>query len=185
MQSISDLNRAIEIAPDYAWAYFARGSTHLWLKDSVQAREDFIQSLELNPKDVYVRWMVEWSGMGKERPAAGIIQRLEAIATLDPQDCWALVCRGVALWLGKHFEEALKLLDQAIVLKPEAWDPYFWKGMVYALLRQDEKAMAAIEKSLELELPPVLLAPLKWFEQDRPDFYQKYVVPLMARYDLV
>ncbi len=45
--------------------------------------------------------------------------------------------------------------------------------------------MSAIEKSLELELPPILLTPLRWFEHDRPEFYQKYVVPLMARYDLV
>ncbi len=26
--------------------------------------------------------------------------------------------------------------------------------------------------------------PLLWFEQDRPDFYQKYIVPLIVRYDL-
>src|SRR2546430_11051994 len=104
MQSINDLNHAIEIEPNYAWAYFVRGYTHLWLKDIIQAREDFIQSLELNPKDVYVRWMVEWSGMGKERPNAGVIQRLEAIASVDPAYRWALVCRGVALWLNRNFE---------------------------------------------------------------------------------
>jgi hypothetical protein len=52
-------------------------------------------------------------------------------------------------------------------------------------LGHDEEAIAAIERSLELELPPILLTPLRWFEQDKPDFYQKYVVPLMARYDLL
>jgi hypothetical protein len=56
--------------------------------------------------------------------------------------------------------------------------------MAYASLMQDEAAIAAVEQSLELELPPILLTPLRWFEHDRPDFYQKYVVPLMARYDL-
>jgi hypothetical protein len=44
--------------------------------------------------------------------------------------------------------------------------------------------MALVEKALENNLPPVLLAPLRWFEQDKPDFYQKYVVPLLARYEL-
>jgi hypothetical protein len=29
-------------------------------------------------------------------------------------------------------------------------DPYFWKGMAYASLMQDEMAMAAIERSLDL-----------------------------------
>jgi len=44
--------------------------------------------------------------------------------------------------------------------------------------------MAAIEKSLMLDLPPVLLTPLHWFEQDRPDFYKLHVAPLLARYEL-
>jgi len=184
VQSINDLNRAIEIDPNYAWAYISRGYTHLWLKDVAQARMDFIQSLELDPKNIERRWMVAWTGMGPERPEDGIIERLEATASVDPENRWALVCRGVALWLNRNFEETLTLLDQAITLKPEASDPYFWKGMAYVSLAQDPAAIAAIEQSLELELPPILLTPLCWFEQDRPDFYQKYVVPLMARYNL-
>jgi len=184
-QALKDLNHATEVAPNYTWAYFVRGYIHLWLKDVVQARDDFIHSLELNPKYVNALWMVEWSGMGKEKSDAGVIQRLEAISELDPQDRWTLICRGVALWMNRNFEETLTLLDQAITLKPEASDPYFWKGMAYTSLMQDEAAIVAVEQSLELELPPILLTPLRWFEQDKPDFYQKYVVPLMARYDLL
>jgi tetratricopeptide (TPR) repeat protein len=184
-QALKDLNHATEVAPNYTWAYFVRGYIHLWLKDVVQARDDFIHSLELNPKYVNALWMVEWSGMGKEKSDAGVIQRLEAISELDPQDRWTLICRGVALWMNRNFEETLTLLDQAITLKPEASDPYFWKGMAYTSLMQDEAAIAAVEQSLELELPPILLTPLRWFEQDKPDFYQKYVLPLMARYDLL
>ncbi len=96
-----------------------------------------------------------------------------------------MVCRGVTLWLNSDYEETLTLLDQAIPLQPHASDPYFWKGMTYASLGREEEAIASIEKALELELPLVLLTPLRWFEQDRPDFYQKHVVPLMARYGLV
>jgi tetratricopeptide (TPR) repeat protein len=151
----------------------------------VQARVDFIQSLELNPKNVNYCWIVEWSGMGQEGPDDEMLGRLEAIAAEYPEDGWALVCRGVALWLRKHFEEAVTLLDQAITLKPGVYDPYFWKGMAYASLGQEEEAMEAIEKALEERLPPILITPLKWFEQDKPDFYQKYVVPLMAHYDLL
>jgi tetratricopeptide (TPR) repeat protein len=184
-QSIQDLNHAIEIEPDYAWAYFIRGFTHLLVKDVAQARNDFLKSIELNPRDVNVRWMVEWSEMGKERPSPEVMQRLADIAELDPGDCWSLVCRGVVLWLSRHFEEALTLIHQANLIKPEIWDPYFWKGMVYASIMQDIEAKTAIEKSLELELPPVLLTPLHWFEQERPDFFQQYAAPLLARYDLV
>jgi tetratricopeptide (TPR) repeat protein len=184
-QSIQDLNHALEIEPDYAWAYFVRGCTHLLVKDVARARSDFIRSIELNPRDVNVRWIVAWSEMGKERPSPEVLQRLEAIFDLDPGDCWSLVCRGVVLWLSGRFEEALTLINQANRIKPEIWDPYFWKGMVYASITQDTEATAAIEKSLELELPPILLTPLHWFEQERPDFFQIFAAPLLERYDLL
>jgi hypothetical protein len=37
---------------------------------------------------------------------------------------------------------------------------------------------------LELDLPPLLLSPLRWIEQDRPDFYRKYTAPLLARNEI-
>ena len=89
------------------------------------------------------------------------------------------------MWLRRGFEEALHELEQAIQMALEEWDPYFWKGMTFASMGHDEDAITAIERSLELGLPSILLTPLRWFERDRPDFYQKYVVPLMTRYDLV
>jgi hypothetical protein len=49
---------------------------------------------------------------------------------------------------------------------------------------RDKDAIAAIEKALELDLPPVLLAPLCWFEQDRPEFFEEYAKALLARYKL-
>lgn len=184
-QSIQDLNHAIEIEPDYAWAYFARGCTHLLNKDRAAARNDFLKSIELNPRDVNVRWMVEWSEMGKERPSSEMIQRLEAISELDPGDCWSLVCRGVVLLLSRYFEEALTLINQANIIRPDTWDPYFWKGMIYASIMQDTEAAAAMERSLELELPPILLPPLHWFAHERPDFFQQYAASILARYDLL
>ena len=54
--------------------------------------------------------------------------------------------------------------------------------MVCAALRRDEDAKMAVEKSLEVDMPPVLLVPLRRFEQDRPVFYKQFVAPLLARY---
>ena len=129
--------------------------------------------------------MTIWLGMCQEKPDHEVIEQLERIAATNPENPVALVCRGVAMWLRKFNEEAMTELEQAMQRAPEEWGLYFWKGMVCASLGREEEAMAAIEKALEVELPPVLLTPLRWFEEDRPDFYQKYVVPLMAHYDLL
>ncbi len=53
--------------------------------------------------------------------------------------------------------------------------------MIYASLKRDGQAIAAIQKSLESGLSPVLLAPLRWLEQIRPEFYENYAKALLAR----
>ncbi len=184
-QAIVDFDHALELDPNDAWAYLFRGYTYLWLKDIKQAEADFIRSWELDPSLIRNGWMIKWTGMCLDRPAPVTAEWLETIAAIDPRLDSAYGCRGTAKYLSKRFEEALAELEQAILLEPERWNAYFWKGMTYASLGSDEDAIAAIQKALELKLPPVLLIPLRWFEQDRPDFYQKYVVPLMARFDLM
>ena len=82
-----------------------------------------------------------------------------------------------------RFEEALAAFDQALLLAPEMAEASFWKSLVCALLGRDEEARASLGKAVdaELPLPTVLLAPLRWLEQKRPDFYRHYVEPVLAR----
>ena len=125
-------------------------------------------------------------GMSQERLAktTGIDQaeRLEKIAEVDPEHYAALTCMGVALGLRRNLGEELEKLEQAISLDMEAWDAYFWKGMTCAYLGRYTAASEAIDKALELDLPPVLLTPLYWLERDRPDFFREYARPLLEKY---
>ena len=181
-RAIADYNRAVELDPNDAWTYVERGVAYLYLQDIRQARADFAQSRELDGTNVRAAWMIEWSDLCLERPDLATAERLEAIAALNTTDAIAYVCRGVALGLRGNFLQALTRLEQAILLEPEGWDAYFWKGMVCASLERDTEAMAALERALALDLPPVLLAPLRWLEQDRPNFYEQFVAPLLGRY---
>ncbi len=156
-QAITDLNHALELDPKLAQAYFQRGSIYLWLKDIEQAIDDFDCSWKLDPKDVNNGWMTEWTKMCVKRPDPGLVERLEAIAAVNPQCYEAYVCRGVVLLLRQRFEEALAELEMAIPLKPQVPDAYFWKGIVYASLGQDEEAMSMLKKALKGNLLPVLL----------------------------
>jgi tetratricopeptide (TPR) repeat protein len=128
--------------------------------------------------------MAEWSGMCQKGIDPELVKRLEVIAAAHEQHYVAYVCRGVALGLGRRFAMALPQLEQAITLDRESWSAYFWKSMICASLRQDEEALTALNKAIALGLPPVLLTPLNWLEQERSDFYEKYVVPLVVRYNV-
>jgi tetratricopeptide (TPR) repeat protein len=181
-RAIADYERAIELDPSSVNGYFGRGLTYLWLKDVDQAESDFARSWKLDSTAISCGWMAEWSRMCQHRADSGVAERLEAIAEVDSHDYSAHVCRGVALWIREHFNEALIELELAISLNSEDWDAYFWQGMINASMSKEEEASLALEKALSVNLPHILLVPLHWLEQDKPDFYKKYAIPLLTRY---
>jgi Flp pilus assembly protein TadD len=153
------------------------------LKCIDQAKADFIHCWELDPTANYAAWMIEWSTMCLQRTdSSAEAERLEAIAAIDPQHYLAFVCKAVASYLRANYEKASSELEQSITLKPNEADAYFWKGMSLASLGHDNEAISTIEQALALDIPPVLLSPLQWLQDERPDFYQRYALPLLNRY---
>jgi len=79
-------------------------------------------------------------------------------------------------------------MEQAIALKSEEYDAYFWKGMLLAYYYRGrlhfEEAKMVIEQALTLGLPPVLLTPLYWFEKDNPTFFKQYAGQLLEQHEL-
>jgi tetratricopeptide (TPR) repeat protein len=184
--ALADFNRALALDPSNAQAYAGRGHVYLEMGEIERARADLLRSQELAPRDVYVGLLLAWLNLCREevfpeRP--DLAERLEALAGIDRQQPAASVCRGVALLLRKHFEEALAVLDQVLLTDPQRREALFWKSLVCAELRRDEEAVAALEraKTSELPLPEVLFTPLHWLEQERPDFYSAYAAPVLAR----
>lgn len=182
--AIEDYNHTLSLDPNYTYAYSNRAIAYLWLKNIQQAIADYQRSRDLNPTDSNARWMIEWAEMGKDRIGMETAERLKAIAEIDSQDYVAYICRGVASGLQGKLNEGLVEIDAAIPLKPDEWDAYFWKGMICAYLGRNSAAIEAIEKALEVGLPPILLTQLYWLEQDRPDFFREYAEPLLKRYDV-
>jgi tetratricopeptide (TPR) repeat protein len=183
--ALVDFDQALALDPGNAQAYAGRGHVYLEMGEIERARADLLRSQELAPHDVYVGLLLEWLNLCREevfpeRP--DLAERLEALAGIDRQQPAASVCRGVALLLRKHFEEALVVLDQVLLMDPQRREASFWKSLVSALLERDEEARVALERALVAELPlaRVLLTPLRWLEQKRPGFYRKYAEPVLA-----
>jgi tetratricopeptide (TPR) repeat protein len=165
--------------------YFGLGLTYLWLKDSRQAQACFTRACEEKLDEVNACWMAEWARMCYEGASLESAERLEAIAAAARQKYTIHICRGMAFLLRGYFTETLAELELAILLNrgySSGWSTYFWKGMAWASLGQNEEAVAAIERAVAMGLPPILLAPLCWFEQKRPDFYEEHLVLLLTNY---
>jgi tetratricopeptide (TPR) repeat protein len=132
--------------------------------------------------------MVIWLEMSKERAELKVAEQLDKLAMADPHHYIAYVCRGLALGLRGNLKDGLAELEQALLLESpsEPWHVYFWKGMLCAYYYKGryQQAVEAIEKALEVELPPVLLTPLYWLEKDRADFFEQYARPLLEKYGI-
>jgi tetratricopeptide (TPR) repeat protein len=129
--------------------------------------------------------MVVYASLSKQGPGVKFAERLEAIALLDPQYCEAYICRGVVWGLCGKQQKGLTELEQALHLNTYQEDAWFWKGMMCAYLGRSTVAMEFIERALQIGLPPMLLTPLFWLEQDHLHFYQEYAEPLLKRYGLL
>ena len=177
-RALQDFERVLVLDPtDYA-GYHNRGYVSLHLNSFEQGRADLLKAWELHP---YVRQglMVEFCNMCVEKPDLATAERLEKLASLDTDpdtdtSYLASVCRGVALWLRERQEEALVELEQALLLKPDSQDAYFWVGMACTSLGRDEEAKQALDHALALGLPRVLLAPLKLLQEKRTAFFELY-----------
>jgi tetratricopeptide (TPR) repeat protein len=184
-RSLRIREQQVKSNPNDAAAYLDRGYAYLFLKKSEEACADFAKYTALRPKDVNAAWMAVYAALGKERPGGEIAERLEVIAELDPQSDGACVCRGVALELRGKLQEGLAELEHALSLYAGNEDAWFWKGVVCACLGRDATAKESIKQALKVGLPPILLTPLYWLEQDSPNFYQAYAEPLLKRYGLI
>lgn len=185
-QAIADFTSAISRDPSFAISYHNRGFAYLWLKNTIQAKNDYSRCYELDPANINALWMAEWSGMGKKRLGPEMVAQLEKIAKIDPEGYIAHICRGVALGLQRKLKEGLEEMGMAILLVPDMWEAFFWKGMLHIYYYQgqshDNETIELFEKALELGLPPVLLTPLYWLEQDNPDFFERCAKPLLECY---
>lgn len=182
-RSLEECNYALELAPEQANVYMQRGLTYLWLNNLQQAQADFARGCELKPKSIYNVLVTAWVRMCQEAVDAPVAERLEAIAATHPQNYSAHICQGIALLLRGQYLKALAEFEQALLLEQnDQWEVYFWKGMACAFLGQDAEAMASVTKALDLHLPPILLVPLRWLEKERLEFYEQYIVPILATY---
>jgi tetratricopeptide (TPR) repeat protein len=176
---------AVPFALNGARAYLNRGYLFLHLKNRESAYADFARLAEFQPKNVNAAWMAVFSNFNKQKPGVEVAVRLEMIAELDPQSDEAYVCRGVALGLRGKLQEGLTELEHMLHLDARNEDALFWKGMMCAYLDRSTVAMESIEQALQAGLPPLLLTPLFWLEQERPHFYQEYAEPLLKQYALL
>lgn len=185
-RALEDFNEAIERDKKQTDYYLNRGACYLFLRKTALALNDLQYALALDPEDIDIAWLALYTTFDKARPGLQIVQRLQRIADQAPASTTGLLCQALVLSLHGKIRAGLTTVEHALTEEDQRADLHFWKGMLsaYYYRNQDENALKDVKYALELGLPPLLLTPLYWFAQDRPDFYAHYAQPLLSQYNV-
>ena len=149
-EAISEYYKVIEYSPSFRYAYVSRGNAFLETKSYSKAVTDYSEAIKLDPKDadVYNKRGVAYQWKGNIDKA---IKDYSAAIEIDPSSAIYYCNRGRAYYVKGKLDEALADLDKATKLKPSYVDAYLVKGWTYEDLKQNENAISAYKKVIELD----------------------------------
>jgi Flp pilus assembly protein TadD len=153
--AISLLNRAVEASPksksawnDLGWAYY-------------EAREDelainaFQKQIQIDPFH-----QLSYNNLGRvylrQRRYEEAEKWFRKQVDVNPLDKYAHANLGLMFVEAQKYEQAIPELTQAASLTPNSPDPQVRLGEAYLNLGQDESAMAAFEKAVQISATPAI-----------------------------
>jgi len=152
---------AVELDPDYAFAYMILGKTHMldvWLGTTPSPKKSIGQAIKLAQKALSIdeslgraRGLLGFLYTMAGKSEIGIIEAEKAI-TLEPNSDLAHQYLGLALRFGGRPNDAIPVIKKAIRLNPSAPGTYLFNlGLSYLFSGQHEEAIAECERATSRE----------------------------------
>jgi tetratricopeptide (TPR) repeat protein len=149
--AIQDYDRAIQLNPQLAVAYYKRGLAYAaGLGEYERAIQDFDQAIQIDPQnaDAYDDRGLAFRALKKYEKA---FQSFNHAIELNPNDARTYANRGLVYFDMNQFEPALKDFDDAIKLDPYNIANHMNRGALYLALEQWEQAIQDYDKAIELD----------------------------------
>ena len=148
--ALAAINKAIELKPDFAWAWTNKGVVLGELNRHEEALIAIKRAIELKPNDArtWTNKGVELSELNRHEEA---LTAQERAIELKPNYSRAWTNKGVALSELNRHEEALIAHKRAIELKPDYAVPWINIASIYSLKEDEEEALKHLAKAIELE----------------------------------
>ncbi|MFA5324205.1 MAG: tetratricopeptide repeat protein, partial [Smithella sp.] len=149
-EAIDHYNKAINIAPPYAFAYINRAVAYASLGQYQLAISDYNQAISLQPYYVltYNNRGIAYSKLGRYQPA---FEDFNKSISLQPDYADAYYNRGNIYIKSGRYQRAIEDFSEAIRLQPNKIHSYNNRGNAYAELGQYESAIDDFNKSISLQ----------------------------------
>lgn len=155
-KAIHCLDKAIEINPNFSKSYDRRGWYYSLSEKYDLALKDFNKAIELDLDNAYAYEdraecyceLGDYDKAAEDFKIAGV--------TADEHDYNGspiikyLLDSATGASLNGDSDKALKYYDKAVEFSPNSSQPYYWRGNMYHCLKQYDKAIADMNKCIEL-----------------------------------
>ena len=153
--AIELLKRAVEVDPKDKYAWNNLGLAQLALRQNDQAIAAFKQALEVNPYDEFANnnlGRAYWQERKYEEAAQAFNKQLE----VNPLDKFAHANLGAMYAEWHKYNLAAPELEKAASLTPDDAGLQVSLGDAYLNLGQDDKALAAFDRALDISATPMV-----------------------------
>lgn len=147
--AIADYTKAIQLQPDYPYAYNDRGAARASRGDLDGAIADYNKAIQLKPDIAYAynnRGIVRVSRGDLDGAIADYTQAIQ----LQPDYANAYNNKGVAHVGKDDFNAAIADYTQAIRLKSDFFESYYNRGEIYFVQREYDKSLSDFKKFNDL-----------------------------------
>lgn len=141
---------AIELQPDYAWAWGRKGRTLRLLERYDEGLVCYDKAIELQPNDAW-----SWNGKGilldRMKRYDEALVHFERATHIDPTYVWYWYNRADVLnQLGRN-EEALRMIQHALAIDPEHAKSWGKLGQIRRSMKHYRESVSAYKKAITLD----------------------------------
>ena len=144
-------DKAIQLKPDFAIAYYNRGFAKSLLGQYADAIADYDTAIQLDPTNAYVYYGFRGRVKADMGQHADAIADYDTAIQLDSANVHAYYNRGIAKSLLGQYADAIADYDTAIQLDPANAYVYSLRGLAKADMGQHEAAIADFDAAIDLD----------------------------------
>ncbi|WGV27867.1 serine protease [Halotia branconii] len=148
-QAIANYEKAIQLNPKYANAYYNLGIALFDQKKLDEAVAAYQKAIQLNPKDA-IAYNNLGNALSDQKKLDEAVAAYQKAIQLNPKYAIAYYNLGIALFDQKKLDEAVAAYQKAIQLNPKDADAYVGLGNALFDQKKLDQAVAAYQKAIQL-----------------------------------
>ncbi len=150
-EAIASFDKALEIKPDFHYAWFNRGVALRNLGQNEQAVASSDKALEFKP-DFHQAWFNRGIALGNLGQYEQAVASYDKALEIKPDFHYAWYNRGVALGKLGQYDQAVASYDKALEFKPDYHQVWNDRGAVLCdYLQRYEEAIASFDNALQIQ----------------------------------